>query len=61
MIRFTQSMSHWLWKYHTELIAPLLFGHLEEFTAEHAQEYLEWCTTDEGKSYLKGGCNYVEE
>jgi len=61
MIKFTQSMSHWLWEYHTELIAPLMFGHLEEFIAEYVQEYLEWCETDEGKSYLKGGCNYVEE
>ncbi len=61
MIKFTQSMSHWLWEYHTELIAPLMFGHLEEFIAEYTQEYLEWCETDEGKSYLKGGCNYVEE
>lgn len=61
MVKFTQSMNHWLWEYHTELIAPLMFGHLEEFTAEYAQEYLEWCRTDEGRSYLVGGCNYVEE
>ena len=61
MVKFTQSMNHWLWEYHTELIVPLMFGHLEELTAEYAREYLEWCKTDEGRSYLKGGCNYVEE
>lgn len=61
MVKFTQSMSHWLWKFHPELIAPLMFGHLEDFTKEHEQEYLSWCLTDEGRSYLKGGCNYVEE
>jgi hypothetical protein len=60
MITFTQSMQKWLFDYHPELIAPLMFGHIENFTNEHAKEYLSWCKTDEGRSYLKGGCNYVE-
>jgi len=60
MITFTQSMQKWLFEYHPELIAPLMFGHIENFTDEHAKEYLSWCKTDEGRSYLKGGCNYIE-
>jgi len=60
MITFTQSMQKWLFEYHPELIAPLMFGHIENFTIEHTKEYLSWCQTDEGRSYLKGGCNYVE-
>ena len=60
MIKFTQSMKAWLWKYHRELIVPLSFGHLEEFTEDLQQEYVEWCETDEGISYLQGGANYKE-
>lgn len=61
MVKFTQSMQIWLFKYHKELITPLMFGHMEVVTDEEAEEYLEWCKTDEGKSYLMGGCNYVDE
>ena len=60
MIKFTQSMQRWLIKYHQELVAPLLLGHLEKFTDEHMRDYLAWCHTDEGRSYLRGGCNYIE-
>lgn len=61
MVKFTLSFSIWLLKYHRELYAPLMFGHLEEFTEELYQEYLEWCLTDEGKQYLRGGSKYRED
>jgi hypothetical protein len=25
------------------------------------KDYIEWCKTDEGKQYLKGGSKYKEE
>ena len=54
----TQSMETWLWKYHREKLALILFGHLEIFTDEMAREYAEWCLTDEGRQYLEGGSEY---
>lgn len=38
-----------------------MFGHIELFTEEMNEEYLQWCQTDEGKKYLKGGSEYKEE
>ena len=58
MVIMTQSMQHWLFKYHRDLMVPLMFGHLELFTEELQKEYKEWCLTDEGKQYLKGGSKY---
>lgn len=58
IVGFTQSLQAWLTKYYPELIGPLMFGHLELFTDELQQEYVEWCQTEEGRSYLKGGSNY---
>ena len=60
MIKLTQSLKHWLWKNHRDKLALITFGHTELFTKEMEREYLEWCKTDEGKSYLKGGANYKE-
>ena len=60
MVRLTQSLRHWLWKNHRDKLALITLGHLELFTKEMEREYLEWCKTDEGKSYLKGGSNYKE-
>lgn len=37
------------------------FGHTEVLTDELRAEYLEWVSTPEGLSYLKGGENYDEE
>lgn len=54
----TQSMEVWLFKYHREKMVPLMFGHLELFTEEMAREYAEWCLTEEGRQYLKGGSKY---
>lgn len=61
MVKMTQSMEQWLWKYHRDLFTPLLFGHLELFTEELAREYRDWCLTDEGRQYLKGGKFYDPE
>lgn len=61
MVRLTQSLAQWLWDNHRDLIAPIMFGHLELFTPEMEQEYLAWCLTDDGKQYLKGGSKYKEE
>ena len=61
MIKITCSLAHWMFKngYQKEL-ALLYFGHMEVFTPEMERSYLEWCKTDEGKSYLQGGANYQE-
>ena len=61
MIKLTQSLRHWLWKNHSGIIHLIMLGHLELFTEEMQEEYLEWCQTEEGKQYLKGGSKYVEE
>ena len=60
MVRMTQSLQHWLWLNHKELIPLIMFGHTELFTEEMQKEYLEWCQTEEGKKYLKGGSEYRE-
>ena len=61
MITLTQSLQHWLWKNHKDIIGLIMFGHLELFTEDMQKEYLEWCRTEEGKQYLKGGSKYIEE
>lgn len=58
MIILTQSLEQWLIKYHWDIIHLILLGHIELFTDEMQKEYLEWCKTDEGKQYLKGGNKY---
>jgi hypothetical protein len=51
-------MEIWLATYHRDLFVPLMFGHLELFTDELAKEYADWCQTEEGLQYLKGGSKY---
>lgn len=58
MPTMTQSMEVWLFKYHRDKMVPLMFGHLELFTEEMAKEYTEWCFSEEGRQYLKGGSKY---
>ena len=60
MIKLTASLEHWLWINHRELLSQILFGHTEVLSADLIQEYMTWCETEEGKSYLKGGENYHE-
>ena len=61
MVKLTQSLSHWLWKNHKDIVGLIMFGHTELFTEEMQKEYLAWCQTDDGKQYLKGGSKYREE
>lgn len=61
MVKLTQSLGKWLFDNHRDLIALIMLGHLELFTADMQEEYLEWCRTEEGKQYLKGGSKYKEE
>lgn len=61
MIKLTQSLQHWLWTNHRDKISLILFGHTELLTEEILLEYVEWCKTEEGKQYLKGGSKYKEE
>jgi hypothetical protein len=60
MVKLTQSLQHWLWENHRDKIGLILLGHTELFTAEMQQQYLEWCKTEDGKQYLKGGSKYDE-
>lgn len=61
MVKLTQSLEHWLWENHKDIIHLIMLGHVELFTPEMQKEYMEWVQTEEGKSYLKGGSNYKEE
>ena len=61
MVKLTQSLQHWLWENHREKIVPIMFGHVELFTKEMEREYIEWCMTDDGMQYLKGGSEYIEK
>lgn len=61
MVRLTQSLSHWLFENHKEIMPLIMFGHIELFTEEMQKEYIEWCKTDEGRQYLKGGSKYKED
>lgn len=61
MVKMTQSLEHWLFKYHKDKMALIMFGHIELFTEEMQEEYIAWCKTDEGMQYLKGGRKYNPE
>lgn len=61
MVKLTQSLAHWLWMKDPNLVVLITFGHVELLTPEMQQEYIEWCKTDEGRPYLKGGSKYDEE
>ena len=60
MVRLTQSLFEWLWRNHRDKIALIMFGHTEYITDEMWAEYIEWCKTDDGSQYLKGGSKYDE-
>lgn len=61
MVKLTQSLEEWLWRYHRETLPLILLGHVELFTPGMQQEYIEWCQTEEGRQYLNGGSKYAEE
>lgn len=58
MIKLTQSLSHWLWENHRDLVGLIMLGHTELLTEEMWREYVEWCNTEEGMQYLEGGAKY---
>ena len=58
IVKLTKSLKHWLFKKHTDLISPIMFGHVELFTEEMQEKYIEWCKTEDGKRYMKGGDLY---
>lgn len=60
MVKLTQSLEHWLWENHKDIIGLILLGHFELFTDKMREEYLEWCKTKDGRQYLKGGSKYNE-
>lgn len=60
MIKLTQSIEHWLFMNYRNRLPLIMLGHVELFTEEMKKDYLEWCKTDEGKQYLKGGAKYKE-
>lgn len=60
MVEFTQSLERFLATHYPKEMVLIDFGHTELFTEQMKQEYLAWCQTDEGKTYLKGGANYKE-
>ncbi len=60
MVKLTQSLQEWLWRNHRDIIPLIMLGHLELFTAEMQNEYIEWCKTEDGQQYLKGGSKYKE-
>lgn len=61
MVKLTQSLAQYLWDNHREIIVPLTFGHTELLTNEIWNAYIEWCKTDEGRQFLKGGAKYKED
>lgn len=60
MVKLTESLKQFLFRYHKDVIGLIMFGHTELFTEEMQKEYLEWCKTEEGKKYLAGGSKYKE-
>ena len=61
MVRLTQSLQHWLFENHKDKIGLIMFGHTELLTDEMWADYIEWCKTEDGQSYLAGGSNYKED
>lgn len=61
MVILTQSLYTWLFKNHPKTLPLIMFGHTELLTPEMQAEYIEWCKTEEGRQYLKGGSKYDEE
>ena len=61
MNSFTQSAAKFFFDKYPQETSLFMLGHTEAITEEMCKEYIEWCRTDEGRSYLKGGANYKED
>ena len=59
MVEMTQSLKRYMWEFHRKEYALVLFGHTE-IVDEYWDDYISWCRTDEGRSYLEGGINYMD-
>ena len=59
-VKLTASLEYFLCTKYPEKFVLISFGHMEEFTEDIKNEYVEWVKTDEAKPYLKGGANYHE-
>jgi hypothetical protein len=60
MVKLTQSLREWLWRNHRDKLGLIMLGHVELMTDEMSAAYIEWCKTEEGRQYLKGGSKYKE-
>ena len=58
MTRLTQSLEVFLANNYLSILPLVILGHEELITDEIWKEYIEWCQTDEGMQYLKGGSKY---
>lgn len=58
-VRMTESLRQYVWKFHREKYPLILLGHVE-LLEEFWGDYIEWCQTPEGASYLEGGANYKD-
>ena len=61
MVRLTQSFGVWLFENYKKELPLIMLGHTELVTDEMWNDYLEWCQTEEGMQYLKGGSKYRED
>lgn len=61
MVLLTQSLRKWLWDNHADKLPLILLGHTELMTQEMWESYIEWCRTDDGRKYLKGGSEYCAD
>ena len=52
MVKFTQSLEHWLVTNYPKEYVLIGFGHTELLTQEMWNAYIEWCKTEEGQLYL---------
>lgn len=59
MVRLTHSLQYWLSNNYPNILPFIILGRVDLFTNELQNEYIEWCQTDEGREYLKGGRKYV--
>lgn len=53
MVKLTNSLSHWLWLNHRDIIGLVMLGHTELLTEEMWNAYIAWCKTDEAKPFLQ--------
>ena len=60
MVKLSHSLLHWLCKNHSDIMNLIMLGHTELVTEDMRNQYLHWCKTDEGKTFLVGKANYIE-